>query len=305
MKKIIDYFVDNTVIVNLVTLLIIILGTMSIIALNKEVFPNVDFNFISIRTIYQGAAAEDVEKLVSIEVERELKEVEGIEELNALSSEGASIVSLKIDPDYDVDEVLTEVRDAVSDLASKVPEDVETPIITKASNSQRSLIQFAVYGKDEWELRKDAKYVKDRFERLSPVSRVDLDGYRDEQFDVRVKKDQILKYDITLTQIMNAIRDRQVNITAGTIKARPREKLVRTLVENETVEELENVIIISNDVGDSIKVKDVATVSRILKDAERSERADGQLAIYVGVSAKASEDVIETTKLVKKEITFF
>lgn len=302
MKKIIDYFVDNTVIVNLITILIIILGTMSIIALNKEVFPNVDFNFITIRTVYQGAAAEDVEKLVSIEVERELKEVVGIEDLNALSSEGASIVSLKIDPDYDLDEVLTEVRDALSDLASKVPDDVETPVITKLSNSQRSLIMFAIYGKDEWKLRDDAKYVKDAFERLSPISGVDLDGYRDEQFDVRVKKDEILKYDITLTQIMSAIRDRQVNITAGTLKASPKEKLVRTLVENETVEELENVIILSNDVGDSVKVKDVATVSRILKDAERSERANGELAIFIGVRAKASEDVIKTTELVKTKI---
>ena len=302
MKRIIDYFVDNTVIVNLITILILIMGTMSIIALNKEVFPNVDFNFITIRTLYQGAAAEDVEKLVSIEIERELKEVVGIEELNALSSEGASIVSLKIDPDYDVDEVLTEVRDALSDLSSKVPDDVETPIITKATNSQRSLIQFAVYGKDEWELRRDVKYVKEIFERMAPISGVDLDGYRDEQFDIRVKKDEILKYDISLTQIMNAIRDRQVNITAGTIKASPREKLVRTLVENETVEELENVIILSNDIGDAIKVKDVATVRRILKDAERSERANGQLAIFIGVRAKASEDVIKTTQMVKTKI---
>ena len=68
MKKIIDYFVDNTVVVNLLTLLIIVMGGLSIFSLNKETFPNVDFNFITIRAVYQGAAAEDVEKLITIEI---------------------------------------------------------------------------------------------------------------------------------------------------------------------------------------------------------------------------------------------
>lgn len=302
MKKVIDYFVDNTVIVNLITILIIVLGGFSIYSLNKEVFPNVDFNFITIRATYTGAAAEDVEKLVTIEIERELKEVVGIEELNALSAEGASIVSLKIDPDYDVDEVLTEVRDALSDLASKVPDDVDTPIITKATNRQRGLIQFAIFGKPEDELRKDAKYVRDTFERYSALSGVTMEGYRDEQFDVRVKSEMLKRYDVTLTQIMTAIRDRQVNITAGSIKDPKREKLVRTLVENETVESLENVVVLSNDVGNAVKVKDLATVRRILEEPEREDRADSQLAIFLSVQSKSKADVIQTTNMLKTRI---
>ena len=125
MKKIIDYFVDNSVVVNLLTLLIIFMGTISIFSLNKETFPNVDFNFINVRLAYPGAAAEDVEKLITIEIERQLKEVDGIDEINAMSSEGASIVSLQIDPDYDLDEVLTEVRDALSDR--KIKENIGEP----------------------------------------------------------------------------------------------------------------------------------------------------------------------------------
>ena len=302
MKKIIDYFVDNTIIVNLITILIIVLGVLSVIALNKEVFPNVDFNYITIRTPYPGSAAEDVEKLVSIEVEREIKQVVGIDETNALSAEGVSIVSLKIDPDYDVDEVLTEVRDALSDLPAKVPDDVDTPIITKATNSQRSLIQFAVYGKSEQELRKDAKYIKDILERSPSISSIELNGYRDEQFDIRVKKEMLRKYDLSLTQIMSAIRDRQVNITAGTIKNNKREKLVRTLVENETVASLESVVVLSNDIGDAVRVKDVATVSRILKEKTREDRANSELAIFIGVKAKASQDVVSTTDWVKSKL---
>jgi multidrug efflux pump subunit AcrB len=302
MNKIIDYFVENSVVVNLLTLLIIVIGFMSIVSLNKETFPNVDFNYITVRTLYQGAAAEDIEKLITIEVERELKEVDGIEEINAMSAEGASIVSLKIDPDYDTDDVLVEVRNALSDLAQNVPDEVESPVISKATNTERALVEYAIYGLSERELRKHAKFVRDKIERFSPIAKVTLNGYREEVFDIQVKLEKLLQYDLTLMEILNAIKDRQVNITAGNIKLPKQEKLVRTLQENETVKSLENIVIISNDRGSSIQVKDVARVSRILRDKTREERADGKLAIFLGVSAKANADVIETSELVEKEI---
>ena len=302
MKKIIDFFVDNSVIVNLLSVLIIIMGMISVFSLNKEVFPNVDFNFITIQTVYKGAAAEDVEKLISIEIERELKEVSGIEELNAMSAEGASIVSLKIDPDYDVDDTLVDVRNALSDLPSKIPSDAETPVITKASNSDRSLIYFAIYGKDELTLREDVKYVRDILERYPAISSVEMNGYRDEIFDVRLSTDKLERFDVTLTQVMNAIKDRQTNITAGSIKDEEREKLVRTLVENETVKNLEEVVIISNDVGNAVKVKDVATVSRVLEDKTRGERANGNISLFLGIKTKSSADVIDTANFVKNKI---
>ena len=296
MKKVIHYFVDNSVVVNLLTILIVVIGTMSLFSLNKESFPNVDFNFITVRTDYQGAAAEDVEKLVTLEVERELKEVSGIEEINAMSAEGSSIVSIKVDPDYQTDEVLDEVRNALSDLAQNVPSEVDTSVISKQDNTQRGLIHYAIYGKSEKEIRKDAKYVRDVIERMRPISSVEMGGYRDEIFDVQVNLEKLKHYDLSLTQILSAIRDRQVNITAGNIKNNIREKLIRTLNENETVSSLEEVVVISNDAGGAVKVKDIAHVSRVLEDKVREDRADSKMAIFLIVSAKASADVIQTTE---------
>lgn len=302
MKRIIDYFVDNSVIVNLLTILIVVLGSLSIFSLNKEVFPSVDFNFIIVRTIYKGAAAEDVEKLLTVEVERELKEVDGIEEINALSAEGASIVSLKIDPDFDTDDVLIDVRSALDDLGSKVPSEVEPPIIDKATNSKRDLMKVALYGKDYDKLRDDAKFFRDALERNSDITEVSLDGYRDELFDIQVDFEKLQKYDLTLIEVVNAIKDRQVNVTAGNIKLPNREKLIRTLVENNSVESLENIVIISNDVGSGVKVKDVARVARVLEDPERTEKMDGKESIVLGIKSKTRADVLATSDLIKKQV---
>lgn len=299
MKKIIDYFVDNSVVVNLLTVLIVIMGTFSIFSLNKETFPNVDFNYVVIRNMFPGTAPEDVEKLLTLDVERALKEVDGIEELNAMSSEGGAIISIKVDPEYETDDVLQDVKDAM-DQISDLPEDVEEPIITKATNKNRGLMNFAVFGDDEWTLRSKAKKIRDILELDSRITSAKLTGYRDEQIDIQVNEKMLEKYDMSLGEIVTAIRDRQTNISAGNIKDKTREKLIRTLVENETVNQIENVVVRSNDLGTAIQVKDVAQVSRILKDKVREDRAEKKLAIFIEVFTKSSADVLNTADFVKK-----
>jgi multidrug efflux pump subunit AcrB len=300
-KKLLDYFVDNSVVVNLITLLIIVMGVVSIFSLNKETFPNVDFNFIIVRTTYPGAAAEDVEKLISIEIERQLKQVDGIEELNLLSAEGGSIASIKVDPDYDIDEVLVEVKDAV-DAVQDLPEDADDPIVTNITNKTRGLMNVGVYGDEEWELREKAKALRDKLELDARISRVELTGYRDEVFYVEADLKKLKKYDMTLSDVVATIQDRQVNLSAGNIKKDKREKLVRTLVENETVQEIEEITIRSNDIGDVVKVKDVAKVSRSLKDATREDRADRKLAIFLSIQIKSSADVLDSAEFIKKTL---
>jgi len=301
MKRLLDYFVDHSVVVNLITVLIVVMGVMSVFSLNKETFPNVDFNFIIVRTVYPGASAEDVEKLISIEIERQLKQVDGIEELNLLSSEGGSIASIKVDPDYDINEVLIDVKDAV-DSAQDLPEEAEDPIVTNITNKTRGLMKIALFGDDEWTLRTKAKRMRDRLELDSRISRVELTGYRDEVFYVEAKLDELKKYDMTLSELISTIKDRQINLSAGNIKKAGREKLVRTLVENETVEQINNIVVRSNDIGDVVKIEDVALVSRELKDPTREDRANGELAIFLSVQVKSSSDVLDSAAFIKKSL---
>lgn len=298
MQKFINYFVNHSVVVNLITVLIVVMGIFSIFSLNKETFPNVDFNFIIVRVAYPGAAAEDVEKLIAIEVERKLKAVDGIEELNALSSEGGAIFSIKVDPDYNIEEVIVDVKDAV-DSAEDLPEDAEDPIVTNITNKTRGLMNVAIFGEDEWSLRTKAKRLRDILELDPRISRADMTGYRDEVFYVEADLESLKKYEITLSEVVASIRDRQVNLSAGNLKKENREKLIRTLVENETVAQINEVVIRSNDIGNVVKVKDVAKVSRALKDPTREDRADGELAIFLSIQVKSSADVLDSSQYIK------
>ena len=301
MKRIIDYFVDNPIVVHLLTLLIVLMGAFSLFSLNKETFPKVDFNYIVVTTAYPGTAAEDVEKLVTIDFERELKEVEGIEELNALSAEGGSIISIKVDSDYDVDQVLVDVKDAV-DRVTDLPNDVEEPIVTRITNKTRSLMEIAFYGNEEWALRDKVKTVRDRLERDGRVSKVELQGYRDETFYVEADLPVLKRYEMTLAEVVQAISDRQVNVTAGSVVDPSGEKIIRTLVENDTVTSIENIVLRSNDIGSVVRIKDVAKVFRRLKDPEKEYRSMGELAIFLGIQSRSSADVLNTAEFIKTTV---
>ena len=301
MKKIIDYFVDNSVVVNLLTLLIILIGSISVLSLNKETFPNIDFNFVVVRYVYPGAATEDVEKLVALDVEKALKVVDGIEELNTISGENGLVVSIKVDPEFKVDDVVQDTQTAL-DSISDLPEDVEDPVITKINNKNRGLMNIAIWGKSESELRVISKRIQKRLERDPKISTVDLSGYRDEVFKVKASPQMLELYDISLIEIVNAIRDRQTNMSAGSTKNIQGEKLIRTLNELETKSDIENIILRSNDIGKSIKVKDVAQVELTLDDWERYEQAEQHQALFLDIKSKSSADVLEISESVKSII---
>lgn len=304
MKRIIDYFVDNSVLVNLISLMIIVSGLFSIYSLNKEMFPNVDFDTITVRVNYPGSSAEDVEELVTISIERKLKDVDGIEEINALSGEGYSIVVLKVEPEYDIDEVLVDVRDAVENVED-LPEDAISPIIKKLNNSTRPLIKVALYGTDEWRLRELAKKLQDKLESFNDITRVDFSGYRDEIINVSADLEKLKDEEISLSEISNIIADRNINLSSGTIHSNKGDILVRTESKLEDHTDVANIVVRSNDSGENVLLKDIADVSKDLKEMTWEYRANKKKSIFLNVLAKSSADVINTSDKVKVAVENF
>jgi multidrug efflux pump subunit AcrB len=113
MKRVIAWFVDNSVAANLLMIVIIAGGLLTIGAVRKEVFPEVDANLISISVPYPGAAPEEVEEGICVPIEEEIQGIEGIKKLTSSSAEGRGTVTVEVDDSYDVREVLDEVKNRV------------------------------------------------------------------------------------------------------------------------------------------------------------------------------------------------
>ena len=301
MKVMIQWFLDRSLLVNLISIMIVVVGAVSVYFLQKETFPNVDFDVVLIRANYPGSSSEDVEKLVTLPIERSLKEVDGIEELNAMSAEGASIIYMTIDPAYHVDDVLADSKDAIERI-NDFPEEVDPPLVMKLANKNRPVIRIALMSEDEAKLRVFAKDVRDDLEEIKGIARVDLDGYRNEIIDVALDPKKLEQYELTVGEVTSSIKNRNLNLSAGTLKTATGDVMVRTKSEFKDGRDVADVIVRSNLNGQSVKVKDVGVVQTTLLDNDRLQRALGKPAIYAVVKIQSTADILSTVEKVKKYI---
>lgn len=304
MKKLIEFFVERSLLVNLMTAIILFVGGLSLYNLHRETFPNVEFDTITITTAYPGTSAEDVEKLITLNIERELKGVDGIKEMNAMSLEGASIFYLNIDPDAVLEDVLEDVKNAV-DVVDDLPEDAEIPRVVSLTNKNRSTLKIPLIGDDYTQLRIISKKLRDRLESLDEVSRVNLEGYNKDEIRVEVDQNQLNLFQITAGEVYEAIQQNNISLSAGKIKDPKGDIIVRTTSEFQTTKDIEDVVIRSNSTGKNVRVGQLARVVKVPEESTILERSNGKRAIFLDVFIKKSSDIIRSTKNIKESTKSF
>jgi multidrug efflux pump subunit AcrB len=305
MKGIINFFIKRPLVVNLLTIIIIIMGLVSAINLKRETFPNINFDLIIITTNYPGSSSEDVEKLVTISIERQLKGIDGIKNLNGLSAEGKSIVYLEIDPETDLKVVLDDVTGAIDNI-DNFPENVKRPKIRSVGNTTRGIVKVALYGASYEKLRKASKKLRDNLEGYSEISKVNLGGYYPDEIRVEVNPNKMIRYQLTFSEVSNSIKDRNLNLSAGKIIGKDGDIMIRTLSEFTSVEDIKNIVIKSNSSGRRVRIKDIA---KVLRQPESEgiilQRSQGERAIFLDVLVKNSADVIISANKIKQEVEAF
>lgn len=305
MKKIIGYFLNNSLLVNLISVLVLIVGLISAFTLNKETFPAIDFDVILVRTSYPGSSSEDVEKLVTISLERNLKSVTGIRNLNAVSAEGSSIIYLEIDADADIETVLEDVKTAV-DSTVDLPEEAEVPVVTSLNNRRRGVINVAVFGNNYDEIRFAAKKLRDKIERVGDVSSVTLEGYNPDEINIKVDPIKLNENELTLEDVSNVVKGRNFNLSAGAIELPQGDVSVRTVAEFQDLEDLKRLPIRSNDSGKAVFLRDIALVQKHPDPKAILLRSQGERAILLNIKMKEQGDIIQTVDEIKlKTKTFF
>jgi len=301
------FSINQSLFVNLVSGLIIIFGLIVLFGINREVFPNVDFDMVSITTVYPGATPLDIEKLVTVPIEKELKEVDGIKEIKSSSAQGASFITIKIDPDErDKKKVVNDIKSAV-DSVKDLPKDIyEDPVVTEISSKQYAIIEVSLSGNmDEGKLQSYADGLEDELEDIEGVARVRKSGYRDREIQIHVDPEKMRDKYVSFDEIQEALSSRNISVPAGEINTETTEYNIRTTGEFSTVEEVKNIIIRANDSGNWLRIKDVAEVIDSFKKEDIIYKTFATRSINLVVMKKESGDAITIVNRIKKVCSHF
>jgi multidrug efflux pump subunit AcrB len=295
------FSVNNSLFVNLISVMIMITGIIVVFGLNREVFPNVSFDMVSVTTVYPGSTPEDIEKLITVPIEKELREVDGVKEIKSTSANSTSLIFIKIDPDEsDKQKVVRDVQAAV-DKVRDLPRDIEEePLVTEITSKQYPIIEVSMSGEvSEKKLQEYADALEDELEDIKGVARIKKDGYRDKEIQVQVDPLKMREDYVSLDEIENALAGRNVSIPAGEIDTETVEYSVRTTAEFQTAGEVEDVIIRANDFGNWLRIKDVARVVDTFKDEDILNKTRGTRSINLIVIKKESGDALTIVDKVK------
>ncbi len=307
--KIIEFSVKHSLFVNLLSALIIIAGVISMFQLRREAFPEVSFDIVTVETMYSGASAEEVEKLVTAPLEKELKNVDDVDELSSSSREGYSLIALELNPDLnenDVMKVVDDIQKAV-DRVTDLPEGVEDkPLVTEITSNDMPAIKLALSGNlPEAQLRDLADKLEDRIENIEGVSSIRKTGWRDEEYWVEPDINKLKTFHVSIEEIMQALSKKNVTIPAGKLRLDGQEFIVKTTGEFVAKEDIENVIIRANDLGNWLRVKDLANVRHTFEEESIIHKTMGTRSITLIVLKREKGDAIKMVAQIKDEIKDF
>ncbi|MEM7180975.1 MAG: efflux RND transporter permease subunit [Spirochaetota bacterium] len=313
MRGIIEYFLDKGIFINLLTALLLLIGGFKAASMNREAFPNINFDIVTITTVYPGASPAEVEKLVTNPIEEAIKAVDGIKEYRSGSIENRSGIVITIDPNVDdPDKVVEDIQSAV-DGVEDLPEDAKKPLVQEITSSRTPVIEVSIGGVlqdgkpilSEKQLKEQAEILEDMILELPDVGRIVRKGYRNTEMHVDVNPELLDRFSISPEVVINALNKKNINFPGGNIIQDGKESIVRTVGEFNTPEEIENVYLRSNDAGRYIRLGDVANAREDFEDAVYLDKVNSLFSIVLTVIKKEKGDAISLVDQVKEIVDHY
>jgi multidrug efflux pump subunit AcrB len=282
--KITHLAVQNRVAVIVLTGLLSIAGLIAYLTIPKEAQPQIEFATIVVTTVYPGASPDDIESIITQEIEAEVAGISGIDDLRSVSSEGVSTVIIEFTPDVDVSDAEQEVRDAVDVAQAEFPSEVEEPIVSEIDTSEFPVVTINLAAEYSLaRLRDVAEDLQDEVEGVPGVLEVDLIGGLTREVQVNVDLAALQATNLSFNDVIGAIQRENTSIPGGSIDIDRQNYLVRVDGEIDDPSELSDLVVKAPG-GVPIYVRDVAEVVFGFKDrASYARLEERQIEVEDGV----------------------
>ena len=304
MRRIVETFVKFPFYANILIFVIIVAGTVSLLSIKKSAFPEITSRFISISVFYPGASPIEMEEGVTSRIEEAIRSIVGIKEITSTSSENSASVQIETTGEYDIDETLMEVKNAVDGISS-FPSAAERPIVFKQRAISRAMFISLSGGDDLFTLKKFGHQIEDDFLNSGIISQISLSGDPRPEISVEITESDLLRYDLTFDEIARAILTNNRDVSGGQIKSKDEEVLIRLRSRSADPDVIGNIILRGNESGGFLRLRDVAVVKLKEPDNFYPSYRSGKKAISFMVNKLPEEDIAEIDKFVKNYIDEF
>ncbi len=297
MKKAIEWMVDNHVTVNLIMLMIIFAGFISIKSVNQEIFPEIPLDTITIQVVYRGATPEDIEESIVSKIEDAISDVVGIEQITSSSSEGVGVVVAQLELGADVSVVKDRVETEVNRILT-FPKDAEKAVITQNIRTD-NVIRIAILGDLNFdEMKKVAEHVKDDLTAMDSISQVSISGIKNYEISVEISDEKLRYYGLKFSDISNAIKTASLDMPAGKIKRKNEEILLRTKGLKYSADEYKNILVKTSQNGTTLKLKDIAVVKDDYEESDLYSYFNGKPAVIIDVARTGDQKPLTISETV-------
>ncbi|MFA9393955.1 MAG: efflux RND transporter permease subunit [Halodesulfovibrio sp.] len=277
--------------------LIILAGLSSYFSLPREAEPDITIPYIFVNTTYEGVAPEDIEKLVTIPLERKLKGLADVEELRSTSKDGESAIAIKFLPSVVIDDALQKVRDKVDQASGDLPGDLEDdPLVSEANFSDMPTMQIVLSGPFSLKrLKVFAEDLEDKLESVQGVLDARLMGGLEREIHVEFDLDRIGAYNVPFSALVNSVQKGNVNMPGGSMNIGDARYQVRVPEDFQTPSEINNIVAFVRD-GKPVYLRDIAEIQDHYKDPVTRSRMNGQNAVTLQIIKRSGENIIEVNK---------
>jgi HAE1 family hydrophobic/amphiphilic exporter-1 len=296
-----DFSVRQTVLVNVLFVVCLVGGWNALQLTEVEYYHDVTLNQAVITTLWQGASADEVERLITAKLEEELQTVGNIDEMRSASQSNVSMISLDFDETLDTVEYESAVNDvrAALDRVQDLPLDAEEPEMREIITSEVAPIVMVVVadvgGVGELAVRDVAREAQSRLRELPGVSSVEVRGLQDREVRVLVDRARASLYGLTVDDVAERVRRQNQNLPAGTFQDATGEATLRATGDYTSVEQILDTVVRDDGRGTRVRVRDVASVERGLEKQVFITRYNGHPAAVISVGKKDKTDVRDLT----------
>jgi len=292
MRKMTTYLIKYPTWVNLIMFSVFIFGMMAMAQLRYSFFPEIPPDMITIQVPYPGAAPDEVAEGVVLKLEENLEGLDGVERVTSVSRENIGTVNVEATRGADMNRVLADVKNAI-DRISSFPQGSEKPVIFQQKFRMRSLSVVLFGETDLYNLKYIADELRDELLATPEISQVEIVGLPRLEISIEVSESNMRRFQITFSEIANAVRAANLNISGGKFETADEEILIRAWGQDYFAEALNDIVVRSHPDGSVIHLMDVASVREQWEDNPDKRYYNDQSAVILNLDQTEQESIIE------------